>query len=94
MREPAQGRPRKVSNDPTLPEPASVKVRVAEGTQLSYDDRLYAGGAEIEAPAAIAERWIVRGWAEPTEPREPKPASGSSRADVAASATSRSRRSR
>ncbi len=71
-----------------------MKVRVAEGTQLSFDDQLYAGGAELEAPAAIADRWIVRGWAEPLEPRPPKPASDSTRAGVAAAAASRSRRHR
>lgn len=76
-------------------EPESVKVRVAEGTQLSFDDRLHAGGAELSVPGDIAERWIVRGWAEPLEPRPPKPASGSSRADVAAATVaSRSRRTR
>lgn len=75
-------------------EPELVKVRVAEGTQLSFDDELHPGGAELSVPPHIAERWIVRGWAEPLEPGEPKPASGSTRADVEAFATSRSRRTR
>lgn len=75
-------------------DPAPVRVRVAEGTQLSYDDQLYAGGAELSAPAELAERWIVRGWAEPTEPRPPKAATASTRADAAAVAASRGRRTR
>jgi len=46
-------------------EPPLVKVQVARGTQLAYDGRTYPSGAEVQAPEAIAERWIVRGWAEP-----------------------------
>ena len=58
---------------------STVKVRVVDGTQLSYDGRMHGAGAEIEAPDEIAERWIVRGWAEPLEPREPKAAARSRR---------------
>ncbi len=46
-------------------EPPLVKVQVARGTQLAYDGRTYPSGAEVQAPEGIAERWIVRGWAEP-----------------------------
>jgi len=38
--------------------------------------RLYAGGAELEARAQMAERWIARSWAEPLEPAsKPSPRS-------------------
>jgi len=53
-------------------EPALVTVTVASGTQLSFGGSVYAAGAEIEAPEHIAERWIVRGWAEPNEPQRPR----------------------
>ncbi len=75
-------------------EPALVTVKVSTGTQLSFDGTTYVSGAEIEAPEDIAERWIVRGWAEPLEPRPPKPASGSTRADVPAAGRGRSARTR
>ena len=48
-------------------EPALVTVTVASGTQLSFGGSTYVSGAEVEAPEDIAERWIVRGWAEPLE---------------------------
>ena len=65
-------------------EPASVvTVKVATGTQLNYDGETYPSGAEVEAPADIAERWRVRGWAEPLEP-----------ASAPSKAPSRSRRTR
>lgn len=46
-------------------EPPLVKVKVSTGTQLSYGGATFPSGAEVEAPEDIAERWIVRGWAEP-----------------------------
>ncbi len=46
-------------------EPALVTVKVSTGTQLSFDGATYVSGAEVQAPEHIAERWIVRGWAEP-----------------------------
>ena len=48
-------------------EPALVRVKVSDGTQIAYDGRTYPSGAEVQAPEAIAERWITRGWAEPLE---------------------------
>ncbi len=81
-------------------EPPLVKVQVARGTQLAYDGRTYPSGAEVQAPEAIAERWVVRGWAEPLEPAS-KPTSDvgkrttPSRTDVEKASTSpRSRRTR
>jgi len=57
-------------------EPPLVTVKVSSGTQLSFDGATYASGAEVQAPAHIAERWIVRGWAEPLEPAsKPSPRS-------------------
>jgi len=54
--------------------PAEVRVRVVEGTQLSYGGTTYASGASISAPEHIAQRWIVRGWAEAKKPAaKPKP---------------------
>ncbi len=46
-------------------EPALVTVKVSTGTQLSFGGTTYVSGAEVHAPEHIAERWIVRGWAEP-----------------------------
>jgi len=53
-------------------EPALVTVKVSRGTQLSYGGTTYVSGAEVQAPEHIAERWIVRGWAEPNEPQRPR----------------------
>jgi hypothetical protein len=58
--------------------PAEVRVRVVEGTQLSYGGTTYASGASVSAPEHIAERWIFRGWAESKE-TAPKPAPRSRR---------------
>jgi hypothetical protein len=54
-------------------EPALVRVKVSDGTQVSVDGTTFPSGAEVQAPEAIAERWVVRGWAEPLEPRASKP---------------------
>ncbi len=57
-------------------EPALVRVKVSDGTQIAYDGDLHAAGSEVSVPEAIAERWIVRGWAEPLEPAsKPSPRS-------------------
>lgn len=81
-------------------EPPLVTVKVSRGTQLSFGGNTYVSGAEIEAPEDIAERWIVRGWAEPLEPAS-KPTGDvaeiatPSRTDVEKASTSpRSRRTR
>ncbi len=52
-------------------EPPLVKVQVARGTQLSFDGESFPSGAEIEAPEAIAARWVTRGWAEPSDSTPP-----------------------
>jgi len=49
-----------------------VTVKVATGTQIAFDGETYVSGAEVQAPEHIAERWIVRGWAEPNEPQRPR----------------------
>ena len=57
-------------------EPALVRVKVSRGTQVAYDGKTFPSGAEVQAPEAIAERWVVRGWAEPLEPAsKPSPQS-------------------
>ncbi len=57
-------------------EPPLVTVKVSTGTQLSYGGTTYVSGSEVQAPEHIAERWIVRGWAEPLEPAsKPSPRS-------------------
>jgi len=77
--------------------PAEVRVRVVEGTQLSYGGTTYASGASVSAPEHIAERWIFRGWAEPASKPTSDVGKGTtpSRTDVEKVSTSpRSRRTR
>lgn len=45
-------------------EAALVRVKVSDGTQVSVDGKLHAAGTEVSVPEAIAERWVVRGWAQ------------------------------
>ena len=50
-------------------EPALVTVKVASGTQLSFDGTTYVSGAEVQAPEHIAGRGQKEHAV--TEPRHP-----------------------
>lgn len=41
----------------------TVRVKVADGTQIAHDGRLYAGGETFEAPEASVDAWVAAGWA-------------------------------
>ena len=38
------------------------RYTVAPGTQVHHDDRLYEAGEAIDAPEAVAEQWLARGY--------------------------------
>ncbi len=44
------------------PEP-SVKVTVAQWTQIGHDGVVYRGGETFAAPASLAATWVAYGWA-------------------------------
>ena len=35
---------------------------VADGTQINHDGRLYEAGDTLDAPEAVAEQWLARGY--------------------------------
>ncbi len=52
--------------------PDVVRYRVAEGTQVRHAGELHQAGALLDAPEAIAEEWLRRGYVEKVEPRKRK----------------------
>ena len=38
------------------------RYTVAPGTQVHHDDRLYEAGESLDAPEAVAEQWLARGY--------------------------------
>ena len=41
--------------------PSAGSYRVAEGTQVHHDGRVYAAGEVLEAPPPVAAEWLLLG---------------------------------
>lgn len=52
----------KVVSDANVKTPGSKRYKVADGTQVYYDGTVYVDGETLEAPEAVAQEWVVRGY--------------------------------
>jgi hypothetical protein len=55
------------------PAPTAKSYRVAEGTQVHHDGRLYTAGEKVNALPTVAEEWVVLGLVEEVESKSKTP---------------------
>lgn len=49
--------------------PKAGRYRVAAGTQVAHEERLYAEGEMLDAPEGVVSEWLVLGLVEEVEPK-------------------------
>jgi hypothetical protein len=49
--------------------PKAGRYRVAAGTQVAAEERLYAEGEMLDAPEGVVSEWLVLGLVEEVEPK-------------------------
>jgi len=64
--------------DSGAPEKAtqSTRYRVAPGTQVAHEERLYAEGEMLDAPEGVPNEWLVLGYVEEVGPSAKSKAKG------------------
>lgn len=53
------------------------RYRVAPGTQVAYEERVFAEGEQLEAPEGVAREWLTLGYVEEVESRAKRKSKGS-----------------
>ena len=57
--------------------PKAGRYRVAAGTQVAYEERVFAEGEQLEAPEGVAREWLTLGYVEALESRAKRRSKGS-----------------